>query len=275
MKIALLLLLAFSFISASCSMQNRVVTAENQTISDEGKAPKNLTKAPVLVELFTSEGCSSCPPADRALAFLEKEQPVGQAEIIALALHVDYWNRLGWTDELSSPLFSQRQEIYAGKFRLDSVYTPQMVVDGSEQFTGSDLGKATKFIMEAAKDKKANIELSLNSENKLNIKISEIPASSAPATVFLALAESGLSSNIKSGENSGKVLEHTAVVRELKSVGALDLQKKFFAAEIALSVQPHWKRENLKAVIFIQQNQNRKIIGVNQILFGQKMKNLL
>ncbi len=136
-------------------------------------------KVPVLVELFTSEGCSSCPPADRVLAQLEKERTTADAEIITLALHVDYWNYLGWKDEFSSSVYSQRQNGYAEKFNLDSIYTPQMVVDGQNQFVGSNLGTAQKAISEAAKSQKANIEISSVADlknPKLKVNISDLPA---------------------------------------------------------------------------------------------------
>lgn len=266
-----LLLAALCLLINSCSAPNPTVTAEIQAAADDDKkTDSNVRKTPVVVELFTSEGCSSCPPADRALSFLEKEQPVGGAEIIALALHVDYWNRLGWTDEFASPLFSQRQEIYARRFRLGSVYTPQMVVDGGAEFNGSNTGKATKTILEASKQPKASVELSPEENGSLKIKISEIPAAAAAATVFLAIAENNLSSEVKRGENSGQTLSHPAVVRELRSLGALEPQKKLFEAETPLSLPPAWKKENLKAVVFVQENQSRKIIGAGQVRLAGK-----
>ncbi len=157
----------------ACSMQNNTVAADVPTVLpdavEKNNAPKK--KPPVLVELFTSEGCSSCPPADRVLIRLEKEQPNKEAEIITLALHVDYWDRLGWKDEFSSPLFSQRQTVYAQRLNLDSTYTPQMIVDGRIQFVGSNLGEAGKAITEAAKSPKANIEAAFNNENDENNEI--------------------------------------------------------------------------------------------------------
>jgi len=262
MKMILFLLLAACFASAACNMENPVITAANQ--SDMNPKPAVMTdKTPVLVELFTSEGCSSCPPADRALAFLEKEQPVSPAEIITLALHVDYWNRLGWTDEFSSPLFSQRQELYAQRFKQSDVYTPQMVVDGSFQFAGGNTGEATKSILDAAKSAKASVELSIDGE-KLKVKIPAFPEHEN-ASVFLAIAEDGLLSNVKRGENSGKTLEHVSVVRELKSIGSVTAQDKSFETEAVFQLQPNWKKENLKLVVFVQGNQNRKIYGVNRI----------
>ncbi len=115
-----------------CASQNETATAQTRETKQNqpSKPVETRAKTSVLVELFTSEGCSSCPPADRVLSQLEKQQPNGEAEIITLALHVDYWNYLGWKDEFSSKQFSERQSGYAERFKLDSIYTPQMVVDG-------------------------------------------------------------------------------------------------------------------------------------------------
>lgn len=217
------------------------------------------SKQTVLVELFTSEGCSSCPPADRALAFLQKEQPNSAAEIITLAFHVDYWNNLGWKDEFSSPLFTQRQQFYARKFRLDSAYTPQMVIDGSYEFIGSNLGKAQKSISEVAKLAKAKIKLEKN-EADLKVKISDIPPNNE-ATVYLAIAEDNLVSDVKRGENSGNKLEHISVVRELKILGKLAPNSQSFEIEQLIKLDERWKKENLKLVVFIQENKNRQILG--------------
>ena len=250
----------------SCSLQNNSAMSEmpQLNIDPTPQTEKAINKMPVLVELYTSEGCSSCPPADRVLMQLEKEQSNPNAEIITLALHVDYWNRLGWTDEFSSPLFSQRQSVYGQRMKLDGIYTPQMIVDGQKQFVGSNLSEANNAITESSKNEKAAIELANAENNSLKIKISDVPKHEN-ATVFLAIAEDNLSTNIKGGENSGRKLEHTSVVRELKSVGMLTAEQNNFEGVVAPQFQPNWKKENLKLVVFIQENASRKILGVNRI----------
>lgn len=258
--VILVILLIFS---AACSMQT--VESQKQTEMSKAENPNPQAKQTVLVELFTSEGCSSCPPADKALAFLQREQPVPQAEIITLAFHVDYWNYLGWKDEFSSAEFSKRQEDYGKKFKTDSIYTPQMIVDGQTEFVGNNSGKAVNSVMEAAKSPKAKIELTLN-ENNLKINISEI-SKAENATVFAVIAEDNLSTNIKRGENSGRVLEHTSVVRELKNVGTVQGENSTFSAESVLQIQSNWKKENVKIIVFVQENESRKILGVNQLRY--------
>lgn len=248
----------------ACSFQSSSAIADMpQSNPNLPTAPLNTDKKmPVLVELFTSEGCSSCPPADKNLAFFEREQPFAQAEVVALELHVDYWNSLGWKDEFSSPIFSRRQEIYSQALKLDSNYTPQMIVDGREEFIGSNLGRAQKAILDAAKTPKATIEIT-PSADKYKIKISDIPAHEN-ATVFLAITEDNLASNVKGGENSGAKLEHTAVVRELSSLGMLAAGQQNLDLETALQIQSGWKKENLKLVVFVQENASRKVLGVNR-----------
>ena len=198
MRVLLLLLaLASAANFAGCSAQ-----------TVEAGSPKviaaNAGKAPVLVELFTSEGCSSCPPAEQALAFLTEQQPVANAEVIALAFHVDYWNGLGWKDVYASPLFTQRQQIYARSLKAYSIYTPQMVVDGYSEFIGSDLGKANKAIAKAVTISKGRAAV-LISANKISVTIAGLP-NHKDATVYLVVAENGLSTNVGGGENQGRNL---------------------------------------------------------------------
>ena len=264
MKSVILFLACVLF--ASCSMQR--VESQKRAENPQSEITDPQSKQLVLVELFTSEGCSSCPPADRNLAFLEKEQPAGQAEIVTLAFHVDYWDRLGWKDAYSSPLFTQRQEFYSEAFKLDSIYTPQMVVDGKTEFVGNDSGRAAKVITEAAKNQKGTVEIVKN-EDKLTIKIADLPEHEN-TTVYLAIAEDNLVSNVARGENSGKTLEHQSVVRELKTVGILNSRQKTLEIETSLQLNSNWKRDNLKIIVFAQENGSRKILGVGKIHYVQQ-----
>lgn len=259
MKLAVLVLTFISLLSG-CSAQ----TVESQKAKSEKETKiVNQSKNFVLVELFTSEGCSSCPPADKNLAFIEKEQPYMQAEVVTLAFHVDYWDYIGWKDVFASPLFTKRQEIYSQKLKLDSTYTPQMIVDGKTQFVGSDAGKAANAIVLASKNEKAKVEI-LPENNKFKIKISDIPKHEN-ATVYLAISENNLASSVKNGENSGRKLEHSSVVRELKAIGNIAPEQSSFENEAVVEINKDWKKEDVKFVVFVQENESRKIIGVSRI----------
>lgn len=237
--------------------------AENQTLN---VASGNSKRSPVIVELFTSEGCSSCPPADKVLAELEKSQPVADAEIIVLSEHVDYWNYIGWSDPFSSELFSARQQAYAPVFRNDGVYTPQMVVDGQAEFNGSNMTKAQTAIARAAKLPKGEVSVqsALDAQSvKLKVGVAKLPAIIAndSAEVLLAITETNLASQVVRGENSGRRLPHTAVVRELRSLGNLSVSDKPFQTETTVLIGKNWKRENLRAVAFVQERRNKRILG--------------
>jgi hypothetical protein len=237
-----------------------------------GPRPPSSPPVPVLVELFTSEGCSSCPPADALLARLEESQPVPGAVIIPLKEHVDYWNWIGWTDRFSSPQFSQRQADYAGTLRNQNVYTPQMVIDGQDEFVGGDELAARESIARASRSLKARIELRVlaaadsTGRLPLAIKIKELPdiAEGDPVDLWVAVTESALASKVTRGENAGRRLAHTAVVRELRPAGKVDTTNGF-STEVVLSLAPEWKRENLSAVVFLQQQDSRRVLGAARL----------
>jgi len=175
-------------------------------------------RTPVVVELFTSEGCSSCPPADLLLSHLQQSQPVPGVQIISLSEHVDYWNQLGWPDPFSSAGLTERQRQYAAVLRGDGVYTPQMVVDGKIGFVGSDSQKALRAIAEAARAPKTGIDLRCGGNpSTLSVRINSGP--DADADVALAIAENGLESNVTRGENRGRLMAHSGVTRRVARVG--------------------------------------------------------
>lgn len=223
-------------------------------------------RAPVLVELFTSEGCSSCPPADEVLARLAKSQPVSGALVIALSEHVDYWNRLGWRDPYSAKLFSERQSAYATAFRKSGVYTPQIVVDGRAELVGSDARGVHREFANAARDPKLEIVVSRGgTASSLRIRVES--AASLPkgerAEVLLAIIENDLHSQVSRGENSGRRLSHTAVVRRLEGVGFIE-GGAAFEKEIPLTLDRSWNVANLNAVVFVQEGSAGKVLGVAQ-----------
>lgn len=188
-------------------------------------AQKTQPRTPVLVELFTSEGCSSCPPADALLKDLEHTQPVPAADIIVLGEHVDYWDSLGWRDRFSSPRNTQRQQAYASRMQLDSSYTPQMVVDGTAQFVGNDRSRALTAIDRASHSPKLVLTLApatvsgrtLASSVTLDPSTHLLPN----ADLFAALVEPSASTDVPRGENSGRRLQHVAVARSLERIGSL------------------------------------------------------
>jgi hypothetical protein len=219
-------------------------------------------RTPVVVELFTSEGCSSCPPADNVLARLERYPPDPAIEVIALSEHVDYWNQLGWQDRFSSPLFSARQQDYGRAMRLTSVYTPQMVVNGRAELVGSDAARAAREIRQAAQEPRAAVEISLASPDTLRLKVESLPPGTREADILLAVAESGIESNVAGGENNGRRLRHTGVVRSLVSLGRLTTGKAgAYSADARLNLSPEWRRDNLKLVLFVQDRTSRRILG--------------
>lgn len=224
---------------------------------------------PVLVELFTSEGCSSCPPADALLRRLVQSQPIAGVQIVALEEHVDYWNSLGWRDPYSAKQFTRRQYQYAAALHGSSAYTPQMVVNGSVGFVGSESGRARQEIATASKARLATISLTRTyvHANKLGLQVEmkQLPADATDkaAEVWLAVTEDNLADRVTAGENDGRRLVHDAVVRRLERIGRISLNAEGgYNANPVVALAPDWRRNNLHAVVFVQSATSRHILGI-------------
>jgi hypothetical protein len=236
-------------------------------------APSDAHRTPVVVELFTSEGCSSCPPADALLAGLELQQPVEGAQVIALEEHVDYWNELGWVDPFSSHGWTTRQYVYSEILGNGNPYTPQMVVDGRTEFVGNQSRKARQTIAESARAERTQVTLLRGNADKpgeehFSVKIGKLPGAKQhdTAEVWLAITETGLHSAVKRGENAGEDLHHAAIVRSIQKIGEAKAgEETSFAGEVNAAVQAEWKRENLKAVVFVQEKKGRRILGAGEL----------
>jgi len=232
------------------------------------------SRVPVIVELFTSEGCSSCPAADHLLDRLDRSQPFSGVHIIALEEHVDYWNNLGWKDPFSAALYRVRQNDYAARvFQTDNIYTPQMIVNGQAGFSGGDGLRAQTEITRAAQVQISVVDLktALNATDSnlvdLTVDVS-LPKTGKlhNSNVYLAVTESGLTTNVGAGENSGRRLAHAPVVRSFGVIGKLD-QKGTNTGHITntLRLPADWQRANLRAVVFVQERDSYKITGAGTI----------
>lgn len=177
-------------------------------------------RVPVLVELFTSEGCSDCPPADALLAKLDATQPISGVQAIVLSEHVTYWNHQGWSDPYSFDAMTERQEDYGRRFGLDSNYTPQMVVDGVEQFVGSNSRALVAAIEKEQKTPKQSIVIDGATWDHGAAQFSIHASASANTRIVAVLAADSTHQEVSSGENAGRTLHHTAVARVMKEFGA-------------------------------------------------------
>ena len=220
----------------------------------------------VVLELFTSQGCSSCPPADLLLS------QIGSSAkgVIPLAYHVDYWNHLGWSDPFSSHEFSERQSAYARVIDLGGEYTPQAVIEGSSQCVGSD-GRSIWRAIDAARSSsdlgRVGLHASLSGEGPrtLRIKVSaQSPKVSAAGgdRVMVAIFENGLVTKIGAGENAGRQITYDYTVRKL--LPALDLDSARSGSvekQLTVDVDPSWSVDHLGVAAFIQDSQSLRILG--------------
>jgi hypothetical protein len=262
---------SFSFeIVSFLALTFAVVFALTQPHRNATLPPLNAqTLVPVVVELFTSEGCSSCPPADALLARYESEQPVASAQIIALEEHVDYWDELGWVDPFSGREWTNRQAEYATSLGNGNPYTPQMVVDGRTEFVGSRESQVRQVIAQAASQPKTRVSVGFRAGEKsgagtVQIVVDKL-ASRSPRDepeVWLAVTEADLHSEVKRGENAGRALGHASIVRVLRKVGtAQENADVAFSQSNPIRLDSRWNIPNLHAVAFVQERRSRRILG--------------
>ena len=219
----------------------------------------------VLVELFTSQGCSSCPPADQVLQRLVEDAEAGQLEVIALSYHVDYWNRLGWKDPYSQAAFSERQRQYAQVLPDRRVYTPQMVIQGQQAHVGSREKEVRASILNISQQPPPSTisttlkaATSKNSQREISYKIT---GKTEGITLQMALVETALGNDVPRGENSGHHLTHTHVVRTLTSTVNPPLQ-----GTLVIDTRVLKNSNNGRIVLFVQDTEQMTVLGTTEMV---------
>jgi hypothetical protein len=221
----------------------------------------------VVLELFTSQGCSSCPPADEVLSDLGRE-PKLKGKVVPLAYHVDYWNYIGWSDPFSSPSFTERQGAYNAALGKDGLYTPELVVQGASHMVGSDRGNADRAIESALADAMANrvtLEPVHLEGGRISSKASATLSSDPKAgqlDLYAVVFENGLVTSVKRGENGGRTLTNDFVVRKFVKLASLDVKAgATHDAELSVAADPAWKAENVGVALLLQDPATMRIHG--------------
>jgi hypothetical protein len=251
---------AFVFFFLFLSLAGIVQAKNKSTPSSTTNLP------PVLIELFTSEGCSSCPPVDVLLKKLDAAQPIPGAQLIVLSEHVTYWDHDGWKDPNSSPALTERQNSYESALGENTVFTPQLIVDGRHEVKAGDPKQIQEILQKAAATPKVAVrigEVSIDSGNptQLRARVETGPNSEKHnADVYVAVALDHVESQVLRGENGGRHLVHVAVVQELTKIGKLP-KEKAFAQDVQLKLKPGTDPKNIRLVVFIQESGPGKVLG--------------
>jgi hypothetical protein len=232
-----------------------------------GFLPGSSETTPVLLELFTSLGCSSCPPADKLLAEIDRRQPIPGARLIVLSEHVDYWNSIRWSDPFSSDIYTQRQQAYATRFGME-IYTPQLVVDGAKALLGSDWPKVENAVAESLRGAKIPVQLTgARTEKTAQVKV-EIGRNSSDkkGVVFLALAHDHAQSHVGGGENAGRDISEVAVAYSIKQLGKIDAQSTFIKS-LSIELPSNSQAGDLRVIAFVRKSDTMQVIGADELVF--------
>ena len=222
--------------------------------------------SPVLVELFTSEGCSSCPPADALLQQLDTAQPIPGAQLIVLSEHVDYWNHDGWKDPYSSSSVTERQSGYVRALGLNTAYTPQMIVDGASELKATDTQQLVQALQKAASAPKILVRI-----NSLHVEAATPPLLRAHievdgtsqqhnADIYVAVALDHAESQVLRGENTGRQLAHVAVVQEFIKIGKLKKQESF-GQDFQVKLKPGTDPANIRVIALVEESAFGRVLG--------------
>lgn len=231
-----------------------IVVVALSAAPDAKAVDSRLGNTPVVVELFTSQGCSSCPPADAFLHSMTKDAKL-RGKVIPLAFHVDYWDRLGWRDPFSSRVATQRQMAYVRSLKVNSAYTPQAVVNGAKEMVGSNERALVAAIEAASKEAPAG-SLKVTAarvKDSMTIKVSG-EAARDNNDLLIALYEDGVTTNVGSGENGGRVIVNDGIVRNLIR---LQVPHGTINTTMTIAVEPAWKEVGVAA--FLQDRTSMKI----------------
>jgi hypothetical protein len=222
--------------------------------------------SPVLVELFTSEGCSSCPPADAWLQQMDSSQPVSGVHLIVLSEHVDYWDHDGWKDRYSSHFFTDRQNDYVRALALKSAYTPMVLVDGTTEVHVNDEAQVTRGFQSVVAARKVPIRVSsieFEGTNPATMR-AHVEADGRSAEhkgdIFVALALDHAESQVAHGENGGRHLTHVSVAQELTKIGRLE-KGKLFSQDVRLQLKAGMDASNTRVIVFVQESGPGKVLG--------------
>jgi hypothetical protein len=218
---------------------------------------------PVLVELFTSEGCSSCPPADEFVQKLDTLQPVPGAQLIILSEHVDYWDHDGWKDPNSSAALTERQSAYERALSVSGPYTPQLIIDGAKEVHITDAQQIQTVFQQASAASKVGVRIGTVSIDAGTLRThieTDAGTEKHNADVFVAIALDHVESQVLRGENGGRHLTHVAVVQELAKVGKLQSGKSF-SSDVQLKLKPGIDPGNIRVVAFVQASGPGKLLG--------------
>lgn len=240
--------------------------------------PLSAPRTVVVAELFTSEGCSSCPPADEVLSGLAHVQSITGIVVLALGEHVDYWDRLGWRDPFSAGTFSTRQSDYDDKvFHTRRIYTPQLVVDGQFERVGSESVAVQSAIAQAAQRPKADVSVTVGRATDPRELHIEAHVTVPPALVIreaadlvVAVTEDNLVTDVRRGENRGRLLKHSAVVRSLAAAATFPSQTSTWSTVTSIPWLPAWKPADVRVIAFIQERSSRRIVGAGSATLGDQ-----
>jgi hypothetical protein len=257
---------AFVFFCFLLSQAASPTAGHGLQADDKTPAAKTSGATPVLIELFTSEGCSSCPPVDVLLKNLDAAQPIPGAQLIVLSEHVTYWDQEGWKDPNSSSSLTERQNSYEAALGGKELYTPQLIVDGTHELKAGDPKQIEATLQKAAATPKVPVrigEVTVDAGNPTVLRIrieTDTNFEKHNADVYLAVALDHVESQVLRGENGGRHLIHVAVVQELTKVGKLP-KGKTFAQDIQLKVKPGTDPKKLRLVALVQESGPGKVLG--------------